>query len=578
MVKKYDSMLLGGTLTMMVVSVLLVSDSIIAGLFVGSEGAAGVTLVTPLYSVAAFFGSVFSLGVPIRFSLEMGSFRKKEADRVFGVGLLLSIVIGLLLFSFASFFGGRFLEAFHPSAAVLAQARGYLHWMRFTMLLLPLDMLMAEMVYNDGDEAVSVAANLVQGIGNLVASFVLVRIMGIAGIGLASCLFTFLSLAVLFTHLLRKNNSLRLNLCFSGKLLVSIVRYSAIDASTYLYLGAGNAALNWFVSTRFGPQYLILVSVVTLCRELQLVFDGIGEAITPIISVYLGENCFPGIRSIYSRAQKTAIVEGLVLTVFMQMIAPAVPVLLGIGDIAIAAQAVIGLRILSLGSVFVSLLYLSTSYYLLLDRIALGVLISAVRDILFTVPLAAVLGFRFGIYGLFAGIAAAALVAWAASLLFLRIRYGADAPLLLKGREKGKEALLYSLDVEDDAIMSTRDQIGQALEERGFDPKTVYRVMFLFEEMFMLINETNAGAHVKGECAILIENDRIRMITRDTGRKIEMEEWDLSMDSLRAYVISSVSNQVASQKQHLMTMSFNRNMFELTGKRMQADGSGSPNE
>ncbi|MBR2732552.1 MAG: hypothetical protein IKD72_11290, partial [Clostridia bacterium] len=122
------------------------------------------------------------------------------------------------------------------------------------------------------------------------------------------------------------------------------------------------------------------------------------------------------------------------------------------------------------------------------------------------------------------------------------------------------------------------DQIGQALEERGFDPKTVYRVMFLFEEMFMLINETNAGAHVKGECAILIENDRIRMITRDTGRKIEMEEWDLSMDSLRAYVISSVSNQVASQKQHLMTMSFNRNMFELTGKRMQTDGSGSPNE
>ncbi|MBR4726866.1 MAG: multidrug transporter MatE, partial [Clostridia bacterium] len=105
MVKKYDKMLLGGTLTMMVVSVLLVSDSVIAGLFVGSDGAAGITLVTPLYSVSAFFGSVFSLGVPIRYSLEMGSFRKKDADRVFGVGLLLSIVVGLLLFSFASLFG-----------------------------------------------------------------------------------------------------------------------------------------------------------------------------------------------------------------------------------------------------------------------------------------------------------------------------------------------------------------------------------------------------------------------------------------------------------------------------------------
>ena len=568
MVKKFDSMLLGGTLTMMVVSVLLMSDSIIAGLFIGSDGAAGVTLVTPLYSVAAFFGSVFSLGVPIRYSLEMGSFRKKEADRVFGVGLLLSIIVGLLLFSFASLFGEHFLRAFHPSAPVLAQARSYLHWMRFTMLLLPLDMLMAEMVYNDGDETISVAANLVQGVGNLASSLILVRFIGIGGIGLASCLFTLISLAVLFTHLLRKNNSLRLNLYFSGKMLVSVVRYSAIDASTYLYLGAGNAALNWFISTRFGPQYLILVSVVTLCREFQLIFDGVGEAITPIISVYLGENCFPGVRSIYSRAQKTAIVEGLVLTVLMQLIAPAVPVLLGIGDVAIAAKAVIGLRILSLGSVFVSLLYLSTSYYLLLDRIALGIMISAIRDIVFSAPLAAVLGLCFGIYGVFSGLAAASLVAWASSLLFLRIRYGTDAPLLLKSREDGKEALLYSLDVESDSIMSTRDQIGAALEERGFDPKTVYRVMFLFEEMYMLIFENNSGAHVQGECAILIEGDRIRMITRDTGKKIEMEEWDLSMDSLRAYVISSVSNQVTSQKQHLMTMSFNRNMFELTGKRM----------
>ena len=567
MVKKYDKMLLGGTLTMMVVSVLLVSDSVIAGLFVGSDGAAGITLVTPLYSVSAFFGSVFSLGVPIRYSLEMGSFRKKDADRVFGVGLLLSIVVGLLLFSFASLFGDRFLQAFHPSAQVLAQARGYLSWMRFTMLLMPLDMLMAEMVYSDGDEGVSIAANLVQGIGNLAASLLLVRFMGIQGIGLASCLFTFLSLAVLFAHLLRKGNSLRLNLYFSGKMLVSIVRYSVIDASTYLYLGAGNAVLNWFVCTRFGTEYLILVSVVTLCREFQLVFDGIGEAITPIISVYLGEDCFPGIRTIYNRARKTAFAEGIILTVLLQLVAPAVPVLLGIGDVAVAAYAVAGLRILSLGSAFVSLLYLSASYYLLLDRIALGVVISAFRDVLFSVPLALALGHFFGIYGMFAGLAAASLAAWLASHAFLRLRYGADAPMLLKSREQGKEALLYSFDVDADAIVNTRDQVGEALEARGFDVKTVYRAMLLFEEMFMLVYEKNSGERVQAECAILIEDNVIRIVTRDTGKKFDLASADMAIDSLRAYVISSVSNQVASQKQHLVTMSFNRNMFELTGKR-----------
>ena len=61
MSKKYFSMLLGGTLTMMVASVMLMSDSFIAGAVIGSEAVAGITLVTPLYSFAVFFGSIISI-------------------------------------------------------------------------------------------------------------------------------------------------------------------------------------------------------------------------------------------------------------------------------------------------------------------------------------------------------------------------------------------------------------------------------------------------------------------------------------------------------------------------------------
>ena len=84
MVRKFDTMLLGGTLTMMVVSVLLMSDSVIAGIFIGSNAAAGVNLVTPIYSISAFFGSIFSLGVPIRYSLKMGQFDKGLHEYVEG--------------------------------------------------------------------------------------------------------------------------------------------------------------------------------------------------------------------------------------------------------------------------------------------------------------------------------------------------------------------------------------------------------------------------------------------------------------------------------------------------------------
>ncbi|MBR5381716.1 MAG: hypothetical protein IK136_03750, partial [Oscillospiraceae bacterium] len=222
---------------------------------------------------------------------------------------------------------------------------------------------------------------------------------------------------------------------------------------------------------------------------------------------------------------------------------------------------------ISLGSVFVSLLYLSASYYLLLDRIRLGLVICALRDVVLAVPLSAALGAVFGIHGLFAGFALASLAAWLLSSLFLRIRYGADAPLLLTRRERGKEALLYSLNVEPNAIVSTRDRIGSALAGHGYDSRTVNRVMLLFEELFMLIAEKNSGMTVQAECVLLLKKDRIRMITRDTGRRIDLADPDMAVDSLRSYIVSSVSNRITSQKQHLVAMSFNRNLFELSVTR-----------
>ena len=567
MVRKFYTMLLGGTLTMIVVSVLLMSDSIIAGAFIGSDAVAGITLVTPLYALSAFFGSVFSLGVPILYSSEMGKFQKQDANRIFGVGLLMSILVGVALFVVVVVFGDDYLKSYHPLKSVLQQAQGYLYWMRFTILLLPLDMLMAEMVYYDGDESISTLANAIQGIGNVGASLLLSHYMGIKGIALASFLFTFVSLAILCTHFLKKSNSLRLNLCFSWKNMKSIVRYSVIDASSYLFLSVGSAALNWFVSVYFGAQYLILVSVIALCREFQMVFDGIGEAIRPILSIYLGEDCFPGVRSIYSVAKRVAVEEGILLLLVMQLIAPIVPMLLGVSDAVMRGYVTAGVRIISLGSVFVSLLYLSTSYYLLLDKILLGLIVSALRDVVAAGPLCVALGMAFGVYGFFAGFAVAPLVAGLISMSLLRIRYRSDAPLLLHQREKGKEALLFSLTVEPKEIIDTRDQIGVALSGRGFDKRTVNRVMLLFEELFMLIHEKNQETRILAECAFLLEKDMIRIIARDTGAQLDLSDSDMAISSLRSYIISSVADSVCSRKQHLVTMSFNRNMFELQGSR-----------
>ena len=355
MSKKFLSMLIGGTLTMMVVSILLMSDSIIAGLFIGSNAVAGITLVTPIYSLAAFFGSVFALGVPIVYDTEMGKFNKKKADQSFGFGLLMAITIGVGLFILITILGDIYLRSNNPLVDVLEQGRGYLKWMRFTILVMPLQMVLAALVYSDGDETLSTLANVIQGAGNIVLSIILSQRFGISGIALSSFLFNIVSLLILAIHFFKKSNSLKINLYFSRKLLKDVGRLSIIDSSSYLFLSFLTFALNAFVSVRFGTEFLIIVSVISLVREFQLIFDGIGEAITPILSVYIGEESISGVKSIYSLANKTAIIEGIVVTIILFICAPLIPKMLDITDATLLKASITCIRVLSLGSTFVCL-------------------------------------------------------------------------------------------------------------------------------------------------------------------------------------------------------------------------------
>ena len=161
--------------------------------------------------------------------------------------------------------------------------------MRFTILVMPIQMLIGAAVYYDGDESISNIANVVQGIGNIV------------------------------------------------------------------------------------------FSAITLSREFQLLFEGIGEAVGPIFSVYVGEKSREGLRSIYSLANKTAITEGIIVTIVLIIIAPAVPSVLDVTDPELVHWVVMGVSMTALGAAFVSLLYLLTSYYLVIEQIALGLAACAMR-------------------------------------------------------------------------------------------------------------------------------------------------------------------------------------------------------
>ena len=557
-------MLLGGTLTMMMSSLMVMSDSLIAGGVIGADAVAGVTLVTPLHSFAVFLGTLFSLGIPILYSKAMGGFDKKGADRVFGFGIFMTITVGIIMFVAIFFFGDLYLQSSSPGKEVLAHAKNYLFWMRCTILVMPFQMLLSEVVHGDGDELISTIANMVQGLGNIVFSIVLSHFIGMKGIGFASFSFHIISMLILLIHFGRKRNSLRWNLYFSFGLLKKVVRYSMIDSSSFLYISILTATFNAFISHQYGSKYLILASVISLCREGQLMFDGIGEAVCPIFGVYVGEKNHKGLRTSYALANRTAIVEGVIVTVALLIIAPFAPGFLHVTDPGLAHWVVIGVRLTAIGSTFTSLLYLVTSYYLTIDQIKIGVIVCAMRDVVFSILLGVTFGTIFGEAGMFAGLGIAPAVAFGLCMLVIRIRYGkADCPLLLSKVPGHKNITNFEISVEPKKIISLQQDVESLLKDNKVDTLTINRVKLLIEELYMLIWEKNNEKPVLGEMTIYIDPDQIRIISKDNGVLFDISEEDVDVTSITSYLVSAYMEKLGENRQYLTTMSFNRSTYVI---------------
>lgn len=567
MSKKYHSMLLGGTLTMMVVSILLMSDSIIAGAVIGPDAVAAITLVTPLYALGAFFGSVLSIGVPILYTTEMGKFNKERADQIFGFGVLASIIVGIVLFFLASQFGNMYLCSSSPSEAVLEYAEGYLFWMRFTILILPIQQLILNAVYSDGDERISTIGSVAQGVGNIVLSIILSRLMGTAGIGLASFVFYMVSLLIMLFHFRKETNSLRWNLYYSFDILKRVVRYSIIDSSSYLFLGAFTGALNAFVGNQFGPEYLILVSAIVLSREFQLLFDGIGVAVGPIFSVYIGEKSHSGLRSAFTLARKTAVVEGIAVMLVLLAFAPVVPTVLHVEQAELARWIVAGIRLTALGTTFVSLLYLLTSYYLVIGQIFLGVVVCALRDVALSVCLAAGLGKVLGVWGFFIGLAVAPVLAYALLMVYLTARYGRkECPMLLSRVPGYADNYLFNLSTEPEDIIAVQRKVETILKEHDVDRQIVGQTMLLIEEAYMLIRQMNDDKAVLAECTVNLKPEGVQIISKDDGVSFDMADEDVGIRTLGAYTLARYLEKEDFDNRHLTTMSLNRSAFLIRGQ------------
>lgn len=562
--QKFSSMLISGTFTKAVMYLMLLSDSIIAGYFIGASGVAGINAITPVTAIVTFFGDLVSTGVGIVFARETGAMRKDRADKIYGQGLIISIGMGLLsaLLIFVS--RDMYFAVSGITGDILINALEYYRLVPINAFLTIVIFYLEQMVYSDGDELCNNICYGFQIGGNVILSIILTKFFGMTGIILGSVIGNALGILVCCWHFFRKCNTLHFVWHLSIKDFLLTSRYSIVDSSVYICWGLMDYVMISHVSGHYGENGLITLAVVVSLIEFGVVMDGVGMAMQPLIGTYFGEGNPKLIKRVMKSGIKASIIEGAAATLLILIFAKQFCALFGITDGEALAPSIAAIRIVCLGFIFCSLVSLTTSYYMLIDRIGMATAIACFQNGLLYIILPITGSLLFGFYGMWAGFVVAPAVALTTAMLFVFFRFKKDNfPFLLKSLESDIEVLDGTL--TPDAAVALSKEVSDSLLARQYPAGEANRAALFVEETGLTILDMNSNSKkpVLMELSLFFEEDSVLIIERDSGKLFDLTDPDVQVKGLSGFILSGLmaSHQ---EKAYLVTTGYNRNMLRFS--------------
>lgn len=558
--QKFRSLLLTGSITIVIQYLILMSDTLVIGNILGEQMLSAVNVVKPYQSFTIFLSSLLSVGTSVFYSLETGKFNREKANALFSQGVILELLAGVILFVVGLLGQDLYFQYLSLSEQTAKATSDYFFYYPFVVLLMPIYTVLLELVYADGDELFCNISSIAQIVINIVFSVVLCFAMGVRGVGLGTLLGLVCSIALLLPHFFRKRNTLKFSWHLNLKDTLRMLKCGITDASAYLFMGLTSMTASKFVIHQFGEYYLPALLVVFDILELTIVFDGIGQAVTPLVNVYRGEENQLGVKRVMKTALIFAVSEGVFMTIMLYLFGKYIAGIIGLEDETLIHTAQIALRLVSPFFFCSGVLFLQTTYYMILEKIALSTVVTGIKDWLVPSVCLILFGMAFGLNGVWVGLGVAPFFSIILTLLFVYLRYGKEKfPLLLERDSKAVQ--IFDVEFSQDGIMKLRDQVETFLVDAHISPASVNRTLLFVEEVGMLTVEQNRGKKVSCECSVMIGDD-IQIIFRDDGVNYDPTNADNQVLSFRSYVVANLMLSTRDRRSFITT-GYNRNMLRL---------------
>jgi Na+-driven multidrug efflux pump len=554
--QKFNSMMTTASIMLALLVLSEMIDILIAGHLFSGRSISSIHLISPLILVSTFVSMMVVAGTAHHYAYEMGRFKKKLAEEAAGQGLILAAICSVFLLILAFVIKDNFLESVTHSTRVARFAWPYYTFIPYQMAIYPFFFLLQELTYADGGGKRCVIATVLQMAVNICASYLLGKIMGMAGLSLGNLLGFLTSILVYITWFFDRRCSIRFKLHFDGKEILDVFRFSYAHSSLALYSAVSRMALNKFIAIKFEDYALAVLTVVSNVMEISVLFEGIGQAAEPMINIYYGEKNPDGIRKMMRHAVKAALVEGIAVALIFVVLSHNLPKLYGIHPQFILDMCSTALHIIAPAMPLISLMLLFAVYYSVTGHLGTTMLIVLVQNLVFATLFPIALGSMWGLNGFWAGMLLAYVFTFALFALYLLGKHGRKFPLLLEKKDiVSRDDMLYV-----ESLMEIRNWAGKECNKRGISSKVRTKLEVMIEDLGMLIIEKNKNRPVLVEITISFKRD-IKVVMRDDGVLYDVTNPDAALSFRSMFVSGLLKN--GSRSCYLFTQNYNRNVFSL---------------
>lgn len=469
-------------------------DGIIMARAYGADSSAAMGLVLPFGTLTSLIGGLISTGCQSLCAAAYAEGDLQRSHRAFVTAFYHALAISLLLTAGTYLFAGpicAFLGAKGKNASLLPETAAYLRGLSVGALAMVMNLVLAPVVQlYGGGRRVSQAIGLIFVSDVLLDLLAVLLRLGSWGIGLSTALSNLLGMGWMLSFLVFGKAGLRLSFRFFDLSMLSAVRKQGMpEAVKRFFRLAGDVIANMIVlATATGAAMAgktlgnMLISILTTLGL------GAASSLYLLSGAYMAAQDEEGLLAL-GRKQLAHLLLVLALTALSFAFTPALARLLLKADEETLRVSVVCIRCMLLQMPFYVCFEMVTSYLQSIGRRKDANAMSFCGQTLLYLPLAALLGLRFGAAGVILSTPLALLLTL--GFFYLRLCRRLRRPAALRdvmhlsecipGGEIDVAARATVRSVEDAVRCS--EELRQALRARGADERTAFAVALFTEEI-----------------------------------------------------------------------------------------------